>query len=700
MADEVRAVATPDMASLKRRYMLDIDLYERTYGEWRSRGKKIIERYRDERNKDSDGDSAQYNILWSNVQTILPAVFARLPKPEVTRRYKDKDPIGRVASEILERALSYEIEQYDDYEDAVHNSVEDRLLPGRGVAWVRYEPKMKAEQLPEDVQITEDVEDEGPQTVDVIDYECSPVDYVNWEDFGHNVARTWKEVFVVWRIVPLTRAELIKRFGKEKGSKIPLDMKSQLEEADTTTPEGESLKKARIYEVWDKKTGKVTWLSKAYEEAIEQRDDTLQLDGFFPCPKPLYATITTGSLIPVPDYAQYQDQAKELDILCERIDGLIKALKVVGVYDSTQTGVQRMLTEGANNTLIPVENWMVFGEKGGLKGVVEFMPLDMVVAALNAAYLAREQVKAVIYEVTGISDILRGASDPNETLGAQQIKSNFGSMRLKKLQGAVAVFATTLLRIKAQIICQHYQPESIKLMAGVEQMPEEDKPLVDQAIALLRNDPMRCFRIDISSDSLLEVDEQQEKQDRMEFLTAVGGFIKEAIQAPPELQPLLGECLLFGIRGFKAGRSLEGAFDEMMESLRQKAKQPQPPPPDPAMEKIKADQQAAQAKMQMEGQLEQMRTQAEQQREQMRLSMEAQAAAQQMALEQQLEERRMQMEAVMNERQAQLDMTFQKWKAELDAATKIEAANIASKAKVQDAATDAATNEIASEVKQ
>ena len=687
-----------DMASVKRRYMLDIELYERTYKPWTARSEKIVKRYRDERSEAEAGGDARYNILWANVQTVLPAVFARLPKPEVTRRYKDKDPVGRVASTILERALSYEVEQYSDYESAVQNSVEDRLLPGRGVAWVRYDPKMKAVQLPE-AQVTEDVE-EQETTAEVIDYECSPVDYVAWKDFGHNIARTWEEVYLVWRIVPMSREELVKRFGEEKGKLIPLDLKPEIGDEALATPEGEALKKARIYELWDKKKQQAIWLSKGSDEALDVRDDPLQLEGFFPCPKPLYATTTTNSLVPVPDYVLYQDQAKELDTLCERIDGLVKALKVAGVYDSTQEGLERLMTEGVNNTLIPVQNWAGLSEKGGLKGVLDFIPLDQVVAALNAAYLARDQVKAVIYEVTGLADILRGASDPSETLGAQKLKGQFASLRLKKLQGHVARFATELLRIKAQIICQHYQPESILMMAGVEQFPEQDRQYIEPAIQLLRNKPMRGFRIEISSDSLIEVDEEQEKQDRMEFLGAVGGFVREAIQAPPELAPLLGECLLFGIRGFKAGRSLEGVFDETMEQLKAKAAQPQEDKPDPEMAKVQAHQQIEQMKLEGKQQIEQMRIQAEEQREQRRIEMQAELDALRERLETEAAERREQMEAAMKERELTMKATFDRWKAELDAATKIEVANISSKAKVENEATQAATSEIAREVQQ
>ena len=111
--------------------------YERTFKNWEDRADKIVKRYRDD-SRSRNNPQAKFNILWSNVQTITPAVFARLPRPDVSRRFRDNDPIGRVASMMLERALEYEIEHYGDYASAMKQSVQDRLLGGRGTSWVRY----------------------------------------------------------------------------------------------------------------------------------------------------------------------------------------------------------------------------------------------------------------------------------------------------------------------------------------------------------------------------------------------------------------------------------------------------------------------------------------------------------------------------------------------------------------------------------
>jgi hypothetical protein len=626
-----------DLISLKNSYFLEIDLYNKKFQEWEDRAETIIKRYRDDRgglDKDTRQNEARYNILWSNIQTMIPNVFARLPQPEVSRRYKDKDPVGRVASMILERALEYEVEAYPDYENAVRNSVEDRLLPGRGIAWVRYMPVMKDVEMPEQPMDGEEgtqISEDTPKTYPVIDYECSPCDYVAWKDFGHNLSRTWEEVSMVWRVVPMNREELVERFGEEIGEQIPLDMKSGGRDADTASPEELAKMKANIYELWDKKEKRCVWMSKSHQKALDVKDDPLGLDGFFPCPKPLYATTTTDSLIPVPDYALYQDLAKELDTLTDRINGLADSIKVVGVYDSTQTGVKRMLKEGVNTELIPVDNWLMFSEKGGIKGVIDWLPLDQVVGALNAAYQARDQAKQAVFEIMGIADVLRGSSDPNETLGAQQMKGQFASKRLKYMQNEVAIFATHLLKIKAQIICNHYQPQTILMISGADQFSEEDKQLIQPALELLKNNVMNNFRIEVSSNSLIEIDEQREKQDRMEFLTAVSSYMEKAILLPPQLHTVAGELLLYGVRGFRTGRQLEGQIDDALESLKDTTQQP--PKPDPEMIKMQAEQQRqagedqrAQQKQVADVQLGQQKLAADQQNAQMKANSEMQLA--------------------------------------------------------------------------
>ena len=725
-----------------QKWLSTVATYDNEFKKWEGRTTKIIRRYRDDNRSTTNNEAARFNILWSNIQTLTPAVYSRLPKAEVSRRFSDNDPVGRVASQLIERALDFEVEHYPDFRATMKYAVEDRFLGGRGVAWVRYEPHVREQEMPEDgLQVTEDTDEtemgyagasyqkgpvEAPQAVlepddaeegvqrdatagevepqEEIEYECAPTDYVHWKDFGHSVARTWEEVTCVWRWVYMTREALIERFGKKMGEKIPYDAgPDTLKQYSQTTKEHT---RAKICELWDKDSGKVFWFSKSMGELIDERDDPLELEQFFPCPRPLYATITSDTLVPVPDFVLYQDQAVELDILSDRIDGLVKALRVRGVYDASQPALQRLLTEGDNNTLIPVDKWMAFSEKGGLKGSIDLLPLDVLSNALLQCYRAREDIKAQIYEITGLSDIIRGSSMASETATAQQIKGQYASIRLRSMQEDVAIFATELLRLKAQIICSKFQPETILMFASAQQMQPADQQMIPQALELLKDNPLRNFRIEVAADSLVQLDDQQMKRDRVEFLQAFGGFLREALpvaQASPEIAPMLIEVMKFGVAAFKQAKPIEGALDAALEQFKQRQAQPQqPPPPDPDMIKLQMQQQIEQAKMQASAQSDQMRMQADTQAAQIKAQIDAQlhqsklqADIQLAQMQAQLEDQKMQHEMAMKAQTAAQEDKFNRWKAELEAATKVTVARIGANPNSDPPLADAITASVA-----
>ena len=670
-----------------------IGSYERTYKKWEGRAEKILKRYRDD-SRTQNNPNARFNILFSNVQTVIPAIFARLPRPDVSRRFRDNDPVGRVASMMLERALEYELEHYTDYKSAMDSAVFDRMIGGRGTCWVRYEPHIVAgKSAPEDgVQITEDIDeaDESQQGLENesqerIEYECAPIDYVHWKDFGHTVGRTWEEVTAVWRKVYMNRDALVERFGEELGYKIPLD--STPHDSKTYAQQQDMAQQAVIYEIWDKETGTALWISKSLGQILDERPDPLQLENFWPCPKPLFSNITTENLEPIPDFTMYQDQARELDTLADRIDGLINALKVRGVYDASSSELQRLFSEGENNTLIPVHNWMAFAEKQGMKGAIDLVDIAPFANALMSCYQAMEQVKQQIYEIMGIADIQRGQTDPNETLGAQIIKSNNAAGRLKTMQHNVVNFATALLSIKAQIICNHFSEDTIVKISGADQLSEQDKQLVPQALALLKQESAKNFRIEVTSDSMIYQDEQQEKSDRMAFLQAMGAFFQQAVpmaNAVPETTPMLMEMLKFAVTAFKAGKQLEGIIDETADKFREQAKaqEGQPKPPTPEVQKMQMQAQLEQQKMQFQQQLEQQRMQANIEME--RAKQEYQSQETQV---------RMQMEMERDAAEREMELKVQQMKMMTERNTQVLLAHINNGAKIETARISAGTDD-------
>jgi predicted RNA-binding Zn ribbon-like protein len=298
---------------------------------------------------------------------------------------------------------------------------------------------------------------------------------------------------------------------------------------------------------------------------------------------------------------------------------------------------------------------MAFGEKGGLKGSIDLLPLDTLASALIQCYSARDNIKQQIYEITGISDIIRGASYASETATAQQIKGQYAGLRLRSMQEEVALFASQLIRLKAQVICGKFQPQTILAYSAASQMQPADQQIIPQALQLIKDKPLRTFRIEVAADSLVQIDEQQMKQERLEFLNTYAAFLSQAMpvgQASPETIPIMMELLKYGIGAFKQARSIEGALDQSLEQMKAAAQQPRP---NPEAEKVQMEAQVQQTKMQQESQIEQMKLQHEAQMEQMRQQHEANMKAQELTQKEQ----------------------FDRWKAELEANTKILAARIA-----------------------
>ena len=496
----------------------------------------------------------------------------------------------------------------------------------------------------------------------------------------------------------MTRPALVERFGEELGGKIPLDTKPETSKT-FNEKMGEGASEAVIYEIWDKTSGEVIWISKSLGKILDTRPDPLKLENFWPCPKPLYATLTTDKLEPIPDYTLYQDQAKQLDTLADRIDGFINALKVRGVYDASEPSLARLFSEGENNALLPVKNYAAFSEKGGIVGAINLVDIQPIAQALNMSYQAMDQVKNQIYEIMGIADIQRGQTDPNETLGAQIIKSNNASGRLKTMQHAVVDFATELLSIKAQIICNHFTDDTIVKISGAMQLSPQDQQLIPQALALLRDEAAKNFRVEVTSDSMIFQDEQQEKADRLEFLSAMSGFLQQAVpaaQMTPELTPMLVEMLKFGVTAFKAGKGLEGMIDETADKFREQAKaaEGQPKPPSPEIQKLQMQAQMEQTKLQAQSQAKQaemqMQIQIEQQKMQMQMELEKakqEYQAQENQLKFQLEEQRntLDREMQMQSEQAKMDMELKlaQMKMHTERNTQVLLAHINNGAKIE-----------------
>ena len=679
VASKIESIEKADSTPESRygRWKDEITMAEKEFSNFHTRGRTTVRRYKDERDS-VDGSERKFNIFTTNVDILQSSLYAKIPKVTVARRFgQANDDPARVASMMLQNATMQDIDEPEcDFDQVMRDAVEDRLVPGIGCAWLRLETDTEEHTLEEQWDTVTGEMTQEAATYEEVSRQEVMIDHVFWEDFLYSPCRTWKERRWVARRVYMDRDALVARFGEDPGKQIPMDYNPRGKDTNSNQPQNDVLQKAIIYEIWDRQTRTVLWISKAWPDILDEKADPLKLENFEPCPKPLFALTTTSNCIPTNDFVICQDQYNELDLVNNRISLLVQACKVVGVYDASATGVQRMLQQGTENTLIPVDNWAIFAEKGGVKGSVDWLPLGEVIAALERLRQARDDIKGQIYELTGISDIVRGNTKASETLGAQNLKAQFASVRIQKLQAEVARFAQDILRIKAEIICRHFVPEQILKLANMEFYPDaQNQPLIQAAIQLLKGDHEAFeWRVNVQADSLAMTDYAQQKQEKVEFMNAVATLLQSAattMKAVPDSAPILFESLKFSIAGFKGAQELEGVIDQTLTKIMEKINNPPPPPPDPAAEKAKVEMQAKQQEMQFKQQEVQMEQAAKQQE----LQMKQQEHQMDMAFKQQTHQLDIQMQREKFDAQVAQDSAKAMQQMEINARTEREEAD-------------------------
>lgn len=622
MADDTNADEQPVSKYTAEYWKGKLDDYKREIEDkWKDQRKNLDKLY--SREDRADSADREYSIFWANIETLKPAVYARAPAPAVVPRFKDGNVLARAASDILERCLTTTFEQSDL--DGCMLEVRDEFLRyARGAARVRLSTR------------------DGSPSVEFDQFAA--------RDFAHDPARSWREVgwiaFRAW----LNREKGVARFG-DKFLEVP--RKKRDPGSTIANPEDQ----APVWEIWCKDSGKVHFYAEDFDELLDEVDPWIKLSSFWPCPKPAYGTLVPGKLKPVPDILQYKDQIEEINEYTARIAALSESLRIRGFYPAGAGELSDAIEAAMKSTdnrsvLIPISSFSALGG-ASFKDSVVWLPLDQVISLIKGLVELRKVLIEDIYHITGLSDILRGSTDPNETAAAQQLKSQWGSLRIRDRQREIARFARDMTRIAGEIIAENFDQQTIGEMAQVQlptlaqkqqvqiklqqmqqqaalqaqaaqappQIPPQvqqilNKPAFEEVLRFLADNKARGFLIDIETDSTIQPDEDAEKQRRTEFVKTVGGFVQQAfplVQAAPQFGQFVGETLKFLAQAFRAGRPLEGSIDQLVEEIDQLATQPKAPPQPSPDVVAKADAEKARAaadieNTQLQGQLAREKT--------------------------------------------------------------------------------------------
>lgn len=531
------------------RWLEKISKAEKAYEDYHTLVAEIRAYYKNDKSKNKQ------NIFWASIETLKPFLYFKQPKIYVERKEKASDPVQSAACQILEKALEWNLGQFD-FDGVIKYARNDYLLSGMGLLYERYHPTFKA--------VGEDVEVLSGEQVDTA--YIDPVDFIaDSEKVG-----IWEDVTWVARKIHMTKQEVIEQFG-DKVKDFFID--------DGT--DNDKQKNTVVYEVWDKASKTIKYICKDYGvDFLKVTDDLLKLQGFFPMPKPIFATVTNDSIIPVPDYSEIKPMLDELDGITERMRRTLKAIKVTGCYDNSVPELRNILDKEA--TLVSVDDFNKLKDSGGMRGIIDFMPIEQYVQALETLAQRKAGLLNSIYEITGVSDIMRGNSDPNETATAVTKKTNFGTLRNQDRQNDMQRFITDLLKIKAEIICEQFAPETLAAFAGGT-APE----IVMAAIELLRTDKMRGMVLGIETDSSFnQSDEAQKVNEAVTLIHTMVTNAFEVISAQPLLLPLYRQMIETVVVTLPNARQYEPVIDEVFGNIQQQLSQPEPEQPNPEMLKI------------------------------------------------------------------------------------------------------------------
>lgn len=711
MADEPASTSQPDdekelwgREPKNSKGWLDlIETARKAFAEWNLKCDNIDKLYANLAKLGGSVREREFQLFWANVQVLGPSIYSRPPVPVVVPRFKDRRPIARTSSEVLERTAIVSLEMQDI--NSVMVALRDDLTTiSRGQVWIRLDEK-----------------DNKP-------YVC--VDHVARRDFLHDPARIWREVDWVAKCSWLTRAQARKRFYKDSKNAYRDASYTVRKKNEEGYKDGDNRLKAPFWELWSKSSNLVVWVAEGCEKVLDEGEPHLELEYFFPCPMPVTGTMQRGTLIPVPDMLFYKDQLEEINEITGRIAALTEAIKVKGFYPAgagnISDAIEAAIKNNQNNvTLVPISNWAAMGT-GDPKDMVLWWPIEQIALVIKELIELRKQLMDDVYQITGLSDIMRGSTVASETLGAQELKSQYGSVRIRDRQGEMVRMARDITRIFAEVIAENYPLDLIdamsqmelpheaeiaqqidqlaaqkqqlqqgmaqaqadpQIMAQAQQNPEKAQEVmgqiqeqmqsidgeieklgktvtIDAVVKFLRDNRMRAFSLDIETDSTIQPDEDAAKQRATEFVTAMASVLQQgsaAIEGNSAIAPLVGQIIEYTSKQFRVGRTMETTIEEFVDQMKEMAKAPQ------------ADPNAAQA------QSDQMKIQADAQNHQAKLQADSQTAQAKIASDEKLAmaaEQTKQLEIQVNAELEQAKIAAEVKKTEEDNLTKIEVARI------------------------
>ena len=574
---------------------------------WWKLGDRAADTYAGDTKAKSDQEDP-YNILYSNTEVLVPSLYSATPKPDIRPRFKGLElkPLPQLIERFLTVASDPGQPGFDCFDSAMADAVLSALVPGMGYVRIRY------------------VEEQAFPIV----YESGHFRTLIW-----GKATRWSKVPWLAFKHPMKREQMFSKFKIEKEDQVTEYIPSSESEEDKDD--------CCVYEIWDKETRKVYFVSEEWRlKLIQEAEDPLGLSGFFPTPGLMLLTAKPGKMQPVPLYNFYKNQAEELNRVSVRLNKVLSAIRVRGAYNSLMgSDLEKILNDTEmENGLVPAAEAALLSQTGGFDKHIWMLPIEKLIIVAQELYKAREAIKQVIYELTGISDIIRGSSVASETATAQDLKAKWGTVRLRKMQKIVADYARDLFRMTVDCSADHvpvekwkeitqlpiptaqeqqiaqqqleYEKQAAMMMPqGMpgqppQQPPQPNPQLVAQAqgptmealLEKIKSDVNRTYVVNIQTSSTVDLDTSQDKTEVSEYMNAMGQLLAG-------VQPLM----MLGPTGIEAAKAMLIAVSQRFKfgidvgDIIAKIEPPPPAPPEtpkgPSPEEMEVIKQEAQVKL-------------------------------------------------------------------------------------------------------
>lgn len=512
---EIKEQETQRLCKIQQVWLKRISAEEQSHKDWRDRTRKVEKIFRNE-----EEEPLYVPLYWSVVNVQHTGIYSNQPVPDVRPRNEGQDPIMKQVSLCIARGLSYCVDN-DQFDVTMHRTIDDYLAMALGVPRMKIDSVIKTTlskvpeyrrvmgpQGPENIQVgerEEKNEEIGDQTI--------RWEYIPWRRFGWQPCNHWNNCQWIYIRHRMTNPEIQTRFNREVSAS-----KDEKDRADTKSWRNKTFD---IYEVWDRAKKKVLFIAKGEKTPLEINDDPLELKDFFPCPPPLMLNVCSEELIPQSDYEYIAEYDRELNRLQERRMGLIEQIKATGAYDSGLPELAEMI-ENEDGEYTAIQNLMGrLSAAGGPDNAIYHLPIQEKIIALQQTSEQIGFVKAQVDEILGISDIVRGVTAASETATAQEIKGRWVGIRLTRKREAVQFMIRHMMRMMAQLLTSHITPENLQRMTQM--------PITEEMMAIMQDDLLMEFAIDIETDSTVAKDEFAEMQTKQEMLNGVAQFAQSVL---------------------------------------------------------------------------------------------------------------------------------------------------------------------------